>query len=297
AGRYLADSFVRIPPANDSAFLETVLDICRRQTIDLLIPIVDYEFEPLSKNTKRFLAEGTRVVISSPQAIATCADKQATVEWLKSHGLPVAAIYSREDVRSNHAPFPLFVKPRTGGRASLGAQRVDNERELEVACNKLADPLIMEFIDGEEFTVDTLSDFAGRFIAAMPRLRIETKAGISVKGVTVRSPEMTEIVKKITEALPIIGPANIQCFRRRDGSIVVSEVNPRFAAATVLSIAAGFNSPLLLIKLASGQSVEASMLTMRYGVTMLRYVQEVFVFDDGSIVTDPWTNVADRKGQ
>lgn len=288
AGRYLADAFVQIPPARDPNFLDVLHTICRKQSVSLLIPIVDYEFETLSKNAHEFLDEGTRVVISPPPVIQTCGDKQALAVWLGLKGLPAPAIIQRDEALAGRVPFPLFVKPKRGGRGSLGAQRVDSVRELEVACRKLDEPLIQEFIDGEEYTVDTLSDFEGRFLGAVPRLRIETKSGVSVKGKTVHMPEVVELVRAVAESLPIYGPSNIQCFRRRDGSFVVSEVNPRFAAAVALSIAAGFNSPMLLLKLARGEKVEPSSVSVRYNMTMLRYWEEVFVRENGTAVTDFW---------
>jgi hypothetical protein len=45
---------------------------------------------------------------------------------------------------------------------------------------------------------------------------------------------------KIVEALPIIGPANVQCFRYERRFIFRSEL--RFSGTLVLSIAAGFNA-------------------------------------------------------
>lgn len=288
AGRYLADAFVQIPPASSSAFLDALRTICRQQSIGLLIPIVDYEFETFSKYASEFLNDGTRVVISPLPVIRTCGNKQALAAWLASRGLRAPAIVPKDEALAGRVSFPLFVKPRTGGRGSLGAQRVDSVRELEVACSKLDDPLIQEFIDGEEYTVDTLSDFDGRLLGAVPRLRIETKSGVSVKGKTVHMTELVELVKKVAEGLPIYGPSNIQCFRRRDGSFVVSEVNPRFAAAVALSIAAGFNSPMLLLKLARGEKVEPFSISVQYGTTMLRYWEEVFVQNDGTAVTDFW---------
>ena len=291
AGQHFADGFERIPPASDPKFLETLLDVCRRQRVELLIPLIDYEFKIFSEHAAKFLAAGTRVAISTPPVIAICGNKEALGKWLKSSGFQSPAALQKEEVLSRKIQFPLFVKPKTEGRGSLGAQRVDSVQELEVACKKLNDPLIVEFIDGEEFTIDTISDFSGHFIAAMPRLRIETKAGVSVKGKTVHSPEMVSLAKKITEALPILGASNIQCFRRRDGSLVVSEVNPRFSAALSLSIAAGLNSPLLLAQLAMGKALKAETLALKYNVEMARHWEEVFIFEDGRVDKNPWPSV------
>ena len=288
AGAYLADDFVRVPSATDPTFAHDVEDICKRWGIDLVIPIVDPEFLPLAEAAEDFLANRTRVAISSPRAISICGDKVLQAQFLKSLGLPVAKIHELSKAMAGDVPFPLFVKPRRGARASIGAQRVDDLKELEVATRDLDTPLVQEFIEGPEYTIDTFSDFEGRFIAAMPRIRLETKAGVSVKGRTVDEPELVAAARTITQALPIIGPSNIQCFRRPDGSFIVSEVNPRFSGGLALSVAAGLSSPLLLLKLVRGETVDASQLTLRYGVTMVRYWQEVFTYDGATVDADPW---------
>lgn len=293
AARHLADGFLRVPLATEPGFLDTVQQFCREQAIDLLIPIVDYEFDALSRAAPSFLAQGTRVAISRPEVIQLCSDKLAFAGLVRKAGLHSAAIFSPQDVYDGRAPFPLFVKPRRGGRASLGATKVTTPAEFEAALQQVSDPLIQEFVDGEEFTIDALCDFDGRFIAAMPRLRLETKAGVSVKGHTLDSPELVAIAQTLLESLPIHGPANLQVFRRRaDQALLVSEVNPRFAGALALSLASGFNSPGLLLKLARGEKIDATALALRHGVRMFRYWQEVFVEPDGTPVIDPWPRLA-----
>ena len=287
AGRYLADEFVRIPPASDDAFLIAVQTICQTLDIDLLIPIVDYEFMPLARSAGDFRAMGTTVAISSPSAISICDDKLLLADFLQGLGLPVAKIYGTDEAPDGRAEFPLFVKPRSGGRASLGAQKVDDLEALRVALRGLDDPLIQEFIDGDEYTVDVLSDFDGRFVAAMPRIRLETKSGVSVKGRTVDDLEFVSLARTITEALPIIGHSNVQLFRTPDGSTVVSEINPRYSGGFALSLAAGFNSPLLLLKLLKALKLAPSDLSFRYNVSMVRYWQEIIQYGDGTVLTDP----------
>jgi hypothetical protein len=46
AGRYFSDSFMGAGSVEDNSFRHA--DICRKERVQLLIPIVDYEFEKLS---------------------------------------------------------------------------------------------------------------------------------------------------------------------------------------------------------------------------------------------------------
>lgn len=288
AGRFLADDFVQIPSASDSGYLTAIMTACAEHRIDLLVPIVDYEFPQLAEEAGKFLEMGTRIVISSPEAIRLCGDKWLLTEFIASLGLSVAKNYAVEQALSGSVEFPLFVKPRRGGRASLGAQMVASTRELEVALAALDDPLVQEFVDGQEWTIDTLCDLDGRFVAAVPRVRTETKAGVSVKGRAINDPELIDVARTVSEALSIVGPCNVQCFRLDDGSIVVSEVNPRFSGAFTLSLAAGLNSPLLLLKMHRGEHIDSNSLDLTFNVSMVRYWQEIFTYDDAYSVVDPW---------
>jgi carbamoyl-phosphate synthase large subunit len=169
-------------------------------------------------------------------------------------------------------PYPVYLKPRCG-RASLDNYRADNPDELRAAVRKVPDAIVQPFIQGDEVTIDTLSDLEGRFLAACPRLRLEVKSGQAYRSRTFADPVLVTLARRIVEGLPIVGAANVQCFLTADGPRFF-EVNARFGAGTILSIQAGLNGPRALVDLARGRSV--GDLTPRPGVLMLRYWQEVF---------------------
>jgi len=74
--------------------------------------------------------------------------------------------------------FPCFVKP-VFGKGSRDSHRCANRSELEHYCAQHQDMLIQEYLPGEEYTVDVLSDLAGVPRFAVPRARLETKDGIT----------------------------------------------------------------------------------------------------------------------
>ena len=79
--------------------------------------------------------------------------------------------------------FPLFVKPR-GGRGSVGAYRVNDRRELEFFLSYVTDPIVQEYLDGPEFTLDVLCDFDGQPISVVPRERVVIRSGVIDRGRT-----------------------------------------------------------------------------------------------------------------
>ena len=56
---------------------------------------------------------------------------------------------------------------------------------------KVPDPIIQEYIHGEEYTIDMFVDKDQRLLVIMPRKRLEIKAGINVKGIVQMNEENT----------------------------------------------------------------------------------------------------------
>src|SRR6266404_7590754 len=104
---------------------------------------------------------------------------------------------------------------------------------------------------------------------------IESKGGESIKGMTTRDSQLIDHGRRVAEALRIVGPANIQCFREADGSLPVTDVNPRFGGAFPLPTAAGSRYPELALALAAGERPEPRLGDFRAGLYMTRFFSEL----------------------
>jgi carbamoyl-phosphate synthase large subunit len=275
AGRYMSDRFFRVPPATHPEFVDTLLDICHEHAVQLLVPVVDYEFAVLARSRSRFADIGCRVALSPPETVAVCGDKLETYLLFARLGVQTARAYSKAEL-ARGVDLPAFAKPRFGGRSSIGARVVRSKAELAAAAAESPELCVSELLAGAEHSIDVLCDFEGRAIGGAVRERLETKSGVSTKGRTVDDPAMLADALRIAEALKIHGPCNVQAFKNDRGTFYF-EVNPRFSGALALSIAAGFNAPAALLHLALGEPVPP--LRARAGVTMLRHWQETFVED------------------
>jgi carbamoyl-phosphate synthase large subunit len=273
AGAYLGDDFVQMPPASAVDFVERATSICRKRQIDLVIPIIDYEFVGWARAAEPLADSGTKVVISPAKALEVCQEKDQTDGYFRSLGVPCPDTWRPVEIRDEQAlPFPVIIKPRCG-RASLDTYKAENLREYRFYLTRVPDPIVQPCLRGEEVTIDTISDLQGRFLAASPRIRVEVKGGQAFKSVTIEAPELVEFARRIVEPLPIIGPSNIQCFLTDEG-VRFFEINARFGAGTILSIAAGMNGPAGLVAMARGENLPP--LVARPGLTMMRYWQEVY---------------------
>ena len=141
--------------------------------------------------------------------------------------------------------------------------------------------MVQELCVGEEFSIDVFCDLEGRCLNAIARTMIQSKGGESIKGTSILDEELIEHGRRVAETVGIVGPACVQCFREPDGSLPVTDVNPRFGGAFPLPLAAGGRYPELALALARGERPEPRVGEYRAGVSMTRYFSEVCLVENG----------------
>jgi carbamoyl-phosphate synthase large subunit len=195
----------------------------------------------------------------------------------KESGIKTPNIY--EDISVlNDNDFPVFVKPLEGGRASIGCRRVNSISELKLINNVSKYPLlIMDYIEGQEYTIDVICTLEGEYIAGLPRKRIETKSGVSYKAEVVYNEDIMLEAKKLVKHVDFCGPLNIQCIEDEKGDFYFIEVNPRFSGTLSATIGAGLNTvEILLASIYNSGMVLGKTYKYTEGF-MFRYWSDVFV--------------------
>src|SRR5687768_15149401 len=61
-GRYLAPDFVQLPLGSDLLFADTVLQICLKRGISIVLPLVTKELLPLAQKKDVFARQGVRIL-------------------------------------------------------------------------------------------------------------------------------------------------------------------------------------------------------------------------------------------
>ena len=217
AGRFLADGFHKTIGSKDDRYIDVVLDLCRSEGVNVYLPIIDYGFVKLSQARERFAAQGVYLMIAPPESIAVCADKVETFNHFRKIGVPTpdtrAALKPGDKL---DLPFPLILKPRWNGRATLDVYKIQSNEELAFYTRGTENYLLQTFIDGQEFTADCLSTPDGsRFVDCAVRLRLETKGGLAVKSALAEEADTVRVkahIKTIAESLKLPGIYNIQGF-------------------------------------------------------------------------------------
>ena len=278
AGLYLCDKSYIVPRGNDPKFLSEMLRICDIEKPCAIISGPEEEVLVLSKNKPLFEEKNVLVLCPDYDTVKICVDKLETHNVFRKYHIPTPKIYEIDKVE-----FPCIVKPRFG-RGGKSVFKVDNMEELRLYVKKVDNPIIQEFINGIEYTIDIFADLKGKPLSIVPRIRLQVESGISVKAMTIYDEEIINYCRRIVEKLKLIGPACIQCIRdEKDGTIKFTEINPRFGGGSILSIKADPTIITNLIRIIRNDEPIQST-GFREGLIMLRYYSEIFLPADNNVL-------------
>lgn len=271
-----ADKNYLVPRYTELDYLPTLAEICRRETIDLVFPLIDPDIPLFAKHRHQLEAAGAKVAVVSSGAASTVGDKWATTHFFQSLGLAVPRSWLPDDLLTIPSDYPLFIKPRDGS-AAQNTFRVRNRRELEFFLEYVPNPLVQEYLPGPEITCDVICDLEGEVLGVVMRQRIAVRAGEVVKGVTIYDPFIAEACLKIAAALPAIGPITVQCMLK-DGVPHFTEINARFGGGVPLSVAAGVDGPQWLLARTAGIPINIPPLgSYQTGLYMTRFDDSFFL--------------------
>jgi carbamoyl-phosphate synthase large subunit len=263
---YHADQFALVPRVDDPAYVPALAELVRARDVRLIVPLTDLDQVLLAEQREEL---GATVLLPDADVVAQMADKYLAHCLFEQRGIPSPASWLPDEVPSE-PPFPVLVKARNG----FGSRHIYRAEDAAQLAFFLAYTPVESFVQacclGDEFSIDVLCDLEGRCLNAIPRTMIQSKGGESIKGMTLRDEDLIEYGRFVAEALPLKGPATIQCFRE-DGAHRVTDVNPRFGGAFPLPLAAGSRYPELSLGLANGERPEPRFGEFRDGVVMTRF--------------------------
>ena len=275
-----ADRAYLVPRLNSPGYIPALAEICAREQIDLVFPLIDPEIPVLAAHRETIEATGARLAVASPQAVETTADKWLTQTFFRSLELPTPRSWLPADLDPGALDFPVFIKPRRGS-ASTSTFKVNSVDELAFFVRYVPDPIIQDFVAGPEITCDVVCDVDGELLGVCLRQRIEVRWGEVAKGITVSDLGIVDACARIAHALPAAGPITVQCILQ-NGAPRFTEINARFGGGLPLAIAAGVDAPRWLLARAAGLPMVIPPLgSYQTGLRMTRFDDSYFL-DEGA---------------
>jgi carbamoyl-phosphate synthase large subunit len=275
AGFYLSDYYEVIPEAEADDYLEVLLNIIDKYNIEVLMPSSGYDIFPFSEFKSKLKKHGVIPVVSDRKILEICRDKLSTFDHLnKFFTLPHTTL-NPDEIDT----YPVIAKPRYG-KGSRDVVKIHDEQEKKFISSRYPNMIYQEFLPGDEYTIDVMSDLEGDPIISVPRVRLQTKSGISTKGKVVLDNELIEESMKIVKKLKIIGPSCVQMKKDKSDRFKLVEINPRLGGGTIFTTLAGANFPKMVIDLVEGKKIDPPKISE---ITVLRYFEEIVLDERNKI--------------
>jgi carbamoyl-phosphate synthase large subunit len=278
---YAAERRALVPAVGDPGYIDALAALCNEHGVELIVPLADLDHRLLAARRDELPA---LVLLPSHPTISLCEDKYEAHRFFEANGIATPPTWPAGGVPAELA-FPVLVKARHGF-GSRHIFRAADRAELDFFLGyTTVDSMVQALCTGTEFSIDVFCDTDSRCLNAIPRTMIESKGGESIKGMTIKDADLIEHGRRVAETMKIVGPANIQCFREPDGSLPVTDVNPRFGGGFPAPTAAGSRYPELALALARGEHPEPRLGEFREGRVMTRFFSHLILEDDGGKLT------------
>ncbi|MDH4176403.1 MAG: ATP-grasp domain-containing protein, partial [Thermoleophilia bacterium] len=214
---YHADRRALVPRIDDGAYVPALAELVREHDVALVVPLTDLDQGLLARSADALAP--ALVLVPAPEVCETMGDKYRAHEFFLAHGIDSPRSWLPGDVPDD-ARYPLLVKVREG----FGSRHIHRAADAEELAFFLrytpVDSFVQEACRGEEFSIDVFCDLESRCLNAIPRSMIQSKGGESIKGRSLQDPQLIEHGARVAETVGIVGPANIQCFREPDGTLL-----------------------------------------------------------------------------
>lgn len=246
-GQYVYDDYIgNIPFLSEKSFIPAMQRIIKERKIDAVYPATDATIALLKQHEADL---GCKIIGPPVEITEVCLSKEETYKRL-SGLVTLPQVYKQDDI----LPYPVFVKPKIG-YGSRGAKLINNAEEL-AAVDDLPSKLILEYLPGDEYTVDCFTDRHGKLLYTAARIRNRVRAGISVNtSFVTEQGDFRLIAEKINKAIGFRGAWFFQVKRNKEGELSLLEIAARFGGSSLLSAAIGVNFPLLTLFDAFGYDV------------------------------------------
>ena len=226
---FLGDNFLKSPSAAKNPKLYINFLEKNIHKFDFFFPYSDEELIALSHLPKESSLR-RKIIISRESSINICDDKGSFYNFALENNIPTP---------TDSNAIEKIIKPVVG-RGGRNIFRVSDKKMIS-PFRSSSDWLVSDYISGDEYSVDTVSDGKGSVLDSIARLRIVTK-GVSIESKIDMNKKVINLAESIVSKLFIFGPANVQIIQENETkNLYVIEVNPRLSGGAIFSALGGMD--------------------------------------------------------
>lgn len=241
----LCDTFIQTPETLNAKFWTLVEETIKKHSIKVVIPTRNEEllaWATQKKNHPEFF-DSTFLSLSSFECIQICTDKRKLHTWLKNEGFPTVDFVeigslSPRDPLPEPLEFPCIAKdPLTSSSRKVKTLNFKYQ-VFELPKHWILQPLLT----GNEYTLNAYINQQGVCVCVVPHIRERMLDGQITQATTIRQDVLSNLGKKVAEALPgARGAINLQVFWNPGSNEepLIIDINPCFGGGYPLTHRAG----------------------------------------------------------
>lgn len=257
------DIFYQIPAVSVAKeYLKNIKEICLKEKVDFLLPMIDYEIDLLNVNREWFETNNVTLCISPKKALDVIRNKKKLADFVSKECPEITSIPTLmlKDIEKLPWSFPVVCKPYNG-RSSQGLKYIYTQDEWDEFF-KIADKdiyIVEPFIDGPLVMVEIVRQSNPHKVVAMTRRElISTPHGCSITVLLYQDIELEKASKVLADKLGVLGDVNFEFILDKNGKYHLVECNPRFSAGCEFSCMGGYDYIENHIKYFMNKTIEDS---------------------------------------
>lgn len=264
-GKFFCDIFYPVPPPESADYIPALKKLIEVQKIDIIIPQTTREIVILSQRKKELACA---VMVNTFEMLNLYNSKNHLLNLCEKHDL----LHGGYHLATNRDTFthfvrklgyphaPVVIKPAVGNggrgvhivdateidfdafiRGKLARPRVTLEEAVRVlgSGDDWPEMLVMEYLPGQEYTVDVLNTPDMRLIISRKRNKI--RSGISFITEIVNNQRINRQIDTLLDNYPLYGAIGFQFKENESGAPCILESNPRIQGTMIAAHMAGSN--------------------------------------------------------
>lgn len=310
SAKFMVDAFYQVPAVSTPDFCDIVLNICRKEKVDVYFPNISAEVEIVVARQLEFEALGVRLSVSNMESVAISNNKLHTYQTLENAGISVPQYYGVHSVKDfvegmnimGYPEKPVCIKI-VNGSGSRGVRIIDvNKSRYQIfvhekpnsfftsyedmlailkSTDKLEEMMLVECMHNPEFTVDLLAK-NGNVVYEVGRENLVSMMSIAQETIVKYDELAYEIAADVVKLLKMDGNIGFDFMRNDRGAAVLMDINPRITATVSVIAAAGVNLIYLRVKQLLGEDLPK--VEPVYGTRLKRRYDEMFTNPEGELI-------------
>lgn len=283
-GNFICDIYKQSPLINDEIkYWSFIKSLINEYNIKYVFVTHHLEVESWALNKINLEKEfNIKILHNDYKFVNIMNSKINTYNFCLEHNIRVPTVYKHVDIVSNNVKYPILIKDNKGA-GSTNIKIFNNKDEYITYFNSNTinnnNVLIQQFIKGDEYTVDCLSNENTDVLCVIPKKRLVIRNGAAFLSQIENNKSIVDYVTFLLKKSQNKYSVNVQVIvENKTNNIYLIEVNPKWATSFPLSVEAGLNLPEILIELQENPNIyRDKQLYFKDKLIMLRHFTEYFM--------------------